>query len=117
MERYRFMRYEPSPDSIRLIERLAEGEPDVAALIGHPEVGERFLMRLAVLYEHAPSFIFGGEVPPEELESFIAQTASSYLRRFILNSPPPDLTPNPSPRRVVLSTFWERDVWDPVDHL
>lgn len=86
-------------------------------MISYPHVGDCFLTRLAILYEHAPNFLLGGEADPQRLEEFVVVLALSYLNRFLRNEPNVNLQPNPDPRRVVQSTFWNRDVWDPVEHV
>ncbi|HEX29185.1 TPA: cyclic nucleotide-binding domain-containing protein [Candidatus Poribacteria bacterium] len=110
-------RYKPNRETLDLILNLAEEFPDLHDLISYPHVGECFLTRLAILYEHAPSFLLGGEVESERLKELVLVLALSYLDRFLRNVPDVNLQPNPDPRRVVMSTFWHRDVWDPVEHL
>ncbi|HID56651.1 TPA: cyclic nucleotide-binding domain-containing protein [Candidatus Poribacteria bacterium] len=110
-------RYEPSRETLDLISNLAGKFSDLHDLISHPHVGKCFLTRLAILYEHAPGFLLGGEAEQERLEELVLVLALSYLDRFLKNVPHANLRPNPDPKRVTLSTFWYRDVWDPVEHI
>ncbi len=68
------------------------------------------------IYEHAPYFVFYNKYSQEELDSYILQFAKSYQSLFLTNRVSLDLQKKlTNPRRVLETSFWEKEIWDPVE--
>jgi CRP-like cAMP-binding protein/sugar phosphate isomerase/epimerase len=68
------------------------------------------------LYEHAPYFVFYNKYEQEELDSYILKFVESYQSLFLTSRAAFDLQEKlTDPRRVLASSFWEKEIWDPVE--
>jgi CRP-like cAMP-binding protein/sugar phosphate isomerase/epimerase len=107
--------YPLSVDTLRHILKLSKEHSRLSplkALIKSP-----FLFaKTGWLYEHAPSFVFYHSYRQEELDSYILQFAENYQSLFLAHRVSFDFgEKSDNPRRVLAGTFWEKEIWDPVE--
>jgi CRP-like cAMP-binding protein/sugar phosphate isomerase/epimerase len=107
--------YRLSLDTLRHILSLSQEQSTsspVKSLIRSPFL----LAKTGWIYEHAPSFVFYNKYRQEELDSHIVKFAESYQSLFLANRAPSDLQKKLTiPRRVLAPSFWEKEIWDPVE--
>lgn len=110
-------RYEIAQTSLEHILNLAgrADEPgDHGALRRVIEAPIR-LVKACWLYEHAPFFLLFGQNDPEKLDAFLIEYGRRYEQQYMLSTVNmDDWRPLEDPRRVRATTFWERQIWDPV---
>ena len=106
--------YPLSPDSLSHLFHLARsdrGAGSLRRLLDHPFL----LIKTCWLYEHAPHFNFPGGEPGNALDLFIKDFARTYETAFLESRVPTGTwTPVVDPWRVMATTFWEREIIDPV---
>lgn len=72
--------------------------------------------KIGWIYEHAPYFIFYNKYKQEELDSYILQFVESYKSLFLACKTSFDLQErSDNPRRLLAASFWEKEIWDPVE--
>ena len=107
--------YRLSLDTLRHILSLSQEQSTsspVKSLIRSPFL----LAKTGWIYEHAPSFVFYNKYRQEELDSHIVKFAESYQSLFLANRAPSDLQKKLTiPGRVLAPSFWEKEIWDPVE--
>jgi len=68
------------------------------------------------IYDHAPYFVFYNKYKQEELDSHILRFAVNYQSLFLANRASFDLKGKlTDPRLVMVASFWEKEIWDPVE--
>ena len=107
--------YRLSIDTLRHILRLSQGNrkfSPVKDLIKSP-----FLFaKSGWIYEHAPYFVFYNKYRQEELDSYILQFAENYQSLFLAHQVSFDIEEKlANPRRLLMASFWEKEIWDPVE--
>ena len=106
--------YDISPESFSHIMGLAktrEGGTSLARLIESPF----FLIKACWLLEHSPYFFFCDGAKSEDKASLIEKFAREYESEFLKSKVAIDTWEKmENPRRVMVSTFWDRQIFDPV---
>lgn len=107
--------YRLSPDTLRHIVNISDKHSTSSAL--KSLIASPFLLaKTGWIYEHAASFAFHDDYGEEELDSCILAFAEDYRSRFLDTHVSVDSRERPnSPRRVLAATFWEKEIWDPVE--
>jgi CRP-like cAMP-binding protein/sugar phosphate isomerase/epimerase len=74
-----------------------------------------FLVKACWLYEHAPYFLFYDEGTSEDLDAYILAFAEQYEANFLKSNVAIDTwEKTKSPKRVMVTTFWESKIFDPL---
>lgn len=107
--------YRLSHDTLKHILSLAQGDSKfspIKDLIKSP-----FLFaKVGWIYEHAPYFVYYKRYRQEDLDSHIVEFAESYQSLFLANRASLDLKGKlTNPRRILVASFWEKEIWDPVE--
>ena len=107
--------YRLSLDTLKHILSLAQGDSKLSPIKGL--IKSPFLFaKVGWIYEHAPYFVFYKKYRQEDLDSHIGEFAESYQSLFLANRTSfyikEKLT---NPRRVLAGSFWEKEIWDPVE--
>ena len=107
--------YKLSPDTLTHILSLPQGNDSFSPI--RDLVKSPFLLaKTGWIYEHAPSFVFYNKYRQEELDSHIVTFAESYESLFLANRISSDVQEKlTNPRRVLAPSFWEKEIWDPVE--
>jgi len=107
--------YRLSLDTLKHILSLSKGDnkfSTLKSLIRSPFI----FAKVGWIYEHAPYFIFYNRYKQEELDCCILQFAESYQSLFLANQVSFDIQEkSTNPRRVLATSFWEKEIWDPVE--
>jgi len=102
------------PESLYHIIRLAEQNPVLKELVKDSPF---MLMKIGFIYEHAPVFILGGKANPSDIDNCVLEFAKNYTKKYLLNQIDWDLSPLVEPRQVYMTTFWDREHWDPIEYI
>jgi len=107
--------YRLSLDTLKHILSLSQGKSKHSPMKGL--IKSPFLLaKTGWIYEHAPSFAFYKKYEEEELDSHILKFAESYQALFLANRASLDpQEKRTNPRRVLAASFWEKEIWDPVE--
>ena len=107
--------YRISLDTLKHILGLYQGNNEYSAL--KALVSSPFLLaKIGWIYEHAPSFVFYKEYKQEDLDSYILRFAECYQTLFLANRDSLNLQEKSAkPMRIMVASFWEREIWDPVE--
>ncbi len=74
-----------------------------------------FLVKACWLYEHAPYFLFYEEGSSEDLDAYILAFAEQYEANLLKSKVTIDTWEKiENPRRVMVTTFWESKIFDPL---
>jgi len=107
--------YRLSLDTLRHILSLPQGNnrfSPIGRLVRCPFL----LAKTGWIYEHAPYFVFYNKYRQEELDSHIVKFAESYQSLYLASRGSSDLQKgSTNPRRVLATSFWEKEIWDPVE--
>ncbi len=95
---------------------LSKGKEELASSLAYIIRSPMLFVKAAWIYEHAPAFIFHQKYQQEDLDSYILSFAWNY-RSFFLDrgKPPPVRKKLANARRILMATFWDKDIWDPVE--
>ena len=106
--------YELSPKSLSHVLTFARNSEEGAAvrsLIKSPF----FIVKTCWLLEHAPYFFFVDGEKSEDTDLLIRKFSEKYKSNYLERKTDVDSwKPVKNPRRVMMSTFWERKTFDPV---
>ena len=107
--------FDPAHTVLVHIQELAKREPDGAALqrlIRSPVL----LMKACWLYEHSPHFVFYGECTEADRETLVLQFADRFEADFLRHTANTEgWQPIENPKRVMATTFWDKERFDPAE--
>jgi len=107
-------KYALNPQNLNHILDLARSQPILQKLI---QDRPYLLAKSGMIYEHAPTFLFGGDASPQELDACLLTFASDYMSKFWEYSAFPEGAPLTSPHPVLAAAFWDKALWHPVAYL
>ena len=107
-------KYSLNPQSLRHVLNLAQKQTDIRKLV---QDRPYLLAKVAMIYEHAPAFLFGGNASQQELDECLLNFAKNYRSKFWEYSVKPKGTPLVSPYHVLSCTFWDGELWHPAAYL
>ena len=107
-------KYALNPQSLDHILDLAQSQPTLQKLIQ----GRSYLLaKVAMIYEHAPAYLFGGNASQKDLDECLLDYTNNYTSKFWEYSVQLDGEPLTSPHRVLTATFWDNELWHPAAYL
>ncbi|MCH8290129.1 cyclic nucleotide-binding domain-containing protein [Candidatus Poribacteria bacterium] len=107
-------KYSLNPQSLQHILDLAQKQTAIRKLI---QDRPYLLAKVAMIYEHAPAFLFGGNASQQELDECLLNFAKNYRSKFLEYSVKPKDTPLTSPYHILSCTFWDGELWHPAAYL
>ena len=107
-------KYPLNPQSLECIIQLAQAHPVLDRLIQNRPY---LLAKAGMIFEHAPTFLFGGRASQEDLENCLIDFANNYTSEFLGYSTQPDGVPLDSPYQVFECTFWDGELWHPAAYI
>ena len=109
--------YEPAYSSLIHIQELARRGPGTA-LLQHAVRSPVLLMKACWLYEHSPYFVFYGECTDADRDDLVLEFGTKFETDFIQYTAATEAwQPVKDPKRVMATSFWDKEFFDPVQLL
>ncbi|MCZ6676749.1 MAG: cyclic nucleotide-binding domain-containing protein [Candidatus Poribacteria bacterium] len=107
-------KYSLQPESLYHILDLAQRQSILQQFI---QQRPYLLAKIGIIYEHASTFLFGGNASQADLDACLLDFAANYISKFREYSSRPKGLPSDSPHRVLCATFWDTQLWHPAAYI